>query len=218
MVATQPEAVVYGSPTGRAVIAAATLGSGMAMLDGTVVNIALRTIGADLDASLSAAMDHERLPALAGQPDPARRIARRPLRAASGLHRRRGLVRRSPRCSAGWRGPRAFSSRAGAAGRRGALLTPGSLSMIQGAFTPPTGRGRSAPGRGWAGSPPPSGRSSGACSSQCASWRWIFLINVPLAVVTVLVAQRQCPRPSTRARRPGSTSRVRRRRQSPWPA
>src|SRR3954447_9372053 len=42
-----------GTPVGRAVIAAATLGSGMAMLDGTVVNVALRTIGKDLSASLA---------------------------------------------------------------------------------------------------------------------------------------------------------------------
>ena len=42
-----------GTPTGRAVIAAATLGSGMTLLDGTVVNVALKTVGEDLDASLA---------------------------------------------------------------------------------------------------------------------------------------------------------------------
>ena len=42
-----------GTSSGRAVIAAAVLGSGMAFLDGTVVNVALRTIGKDLDASLA---------------------------------------------------------------------------------------------------------------------------------------------------------------------
>lgn len=42
-----------GSTTGRAVVIAATLGSGLTLLDGTVVNVALRTIGADLHASLS---------------------------------------------------------------------------------------------------------------------------------------------------------------------
>lgn len=34
-------------------VAAATLGSGLTLLDGTVVNVALRTIGEGLDASLS---------------------------------------------------------------------------------------------------------------------------------------------------------------------
>ena len=42
-----------GTPSGRAVIAAAVLGSGMTWLDGSVVNVALRTIGEDLDASLA---------------------------------------------------------------------------------------------------------------------------------------------------------------------
>ena len=39
--------------TGRLVITAAVLGSGMALLDGTVVNVALVRIGEDLDASLA---------------------------------------------------------------------------------------------------------------------------------------------------------------------
>ena len=45
--------IEYSSSVGRGVIIAAVLGSGMAMLDGTVVNVALKTIGKDLDASLS---------------------------------------------------------------------------------------------------------------------------------------------------------------------
>ncbi len=48
-----PAGVRMGTPTGRAVVAAATLGSGLTLLDGTVVNVALRTIGGDLDADLS---------------------------------------------------------------------------------------------------------------------------------------------------------------------
>src|SRR3954449_7247195 len=46
--------VRLGTATGRAVVLAAVLGSGMTMLDGTVVNVALATIGADLDGSLAA--------------------------------------------------------------------------------------------------------------------------------------------------------------------
>ena len=45
--------VAWGTPTGRGVVAAATLGSGLTLLDGTVVNVALRTVGDDLDASLA---------------------------------------------------------------------------------------------------------------------------------------------------------------------
>src|SRR4051794_32448418 len=45
--------VEYSSPAGRGVVLAAVLGSGMALLDGTVVNVALKTIGRDLHASLA---------------------------------------------------------------------------------------------------------------------------------------------------------------------
>ncbi|MGN6576473.1 MAG: MFS transporter, partial [Nocardioides sp.] len=40
------------SPRGRWVLLATVLASGMALLDGSVVNVALRTIGTDLDASV----------------------------------------------------------------------------------------------------------------------------------------------------------------------
>ena len=42
-----------GSRLGRLTLFTVTLGSGIAMLDGTVVNIALRHIGSDLGASLA---------------------------------------------------------------------------------------------------------------------------------------------------------------------
>src|SRR5437762_7212137 len=42
----------YGSATGRWVLAATVLGSGVAFLDSTVVNVALPAIGRDLDTSI----------------------------------------------------------------------------------------------------------------------------------------------------------------------
>ena len=45
--------IEYATAAGRGVVLAAVLGSGMAMLDGTVVNVALKTIGKDLDATLA---------------------------------------------------------------------------------------------------------------------------------------------------------------------
>ena len=44
--------IASGTPQGRWVLTAAVLGSGMAMLDGTVVNIALRNVGRDLGATV----------------------------------------------------------------------------------------------------------------------------------------------------------------------
>src|SRR3954470_1016453 len=53
MVTSGPDMVRMGTGSGRAVVAAAALGSGIAFLDSTVVNVALRTIGEDLDATLA---------------------------------------------------------------------------------------------------------------------------------------------------------------------
>src|SRR3712207_2748633 len=45
--------VAFGSRTGHWTIAIAVLGSGMAFLDSTILNVALPEIGRDLDASTS---------------------------------------------------------------------------------------------------------------------------------------------------------------------
>jgi EmrB/QacA subfamily drug resistance transporter len=75
----------------------------------------------------------------------------------------------------------------------GALLTPGSLAILQSAF-PHDDRPRaigvwSALG-GVAGLVGP---FLGGFLVEAASWRWVFLINTPVAVVVVLVAVRHVP-------------------------
>ena len=74
-----------------------------------------------------------------------------------------------------------------------ALLTPGSLSMIQGVFRQ---EDRAAAIGAWSGLGSIAaaiGPFVGGTLVEFASWRWIFLINLPLAVVAVLVAQRHVP-------------------------
>ena len=67
---------------------------GMAMLDSTVVNVALARIGVDLGAGLhDPAVDHQRVHPDAGVLHPRRRGARRPVRPAPGLRDRHDLVR-----------------------------------------------------------------------------------------------------------------------------
>src|SRR3981081_4807928 len=46
-------AVRYGTPAGRWILLATVLGSGLASLDATVVNVALPAIGKDLGAAVS---------------------------------------------------------------------------------------------------------------------------------------------------------------------
>ena len=124
-----------GTGSGRAVIAAAALGSGIAFLDGTVVNVALRTIGNDLDASLSQLqwITNGYLLALASLILLGGSLGDR-------FGRRRIFV-----IGATWfalasllcgvaPNPEVLIAARVLQGIGGALLTPGSLAMIQGAF------------------------------------------------------------------------------------
>ena len=75
----------------------------------------------------------------------------------------------------------------------GALLVPGSLAMIQGAFAP-ADRARAI--GSWSGLGAIAGAIGpfvGGVLVDYASWRWIFLVNLPLALVTVVVARRWVP-------------------------
>ena len=126
-----------GTTTGRAVVAAATLGSGMALLDGTVVNVALRTIGRDLGASLQQLqwITNAYLLTLASLILLGGSFGDR-------FGRRRVFVigvvwfaAASVLCGAA-PNPEVLIAARAFQGIGGALLTPGSLAMIQGAFVP----------------------------------------------------------------------------------
>jgi EmrB/QacA subfamily drug resistance transporter len=75
----------------------------------------------------------------------------------------------------------------------GALLTPGSLAIIMASFTPED-RGRAIGAwSGLGGIAGAAGPFAGGWLVEAASWRWVFLVNLPLAVVVVLVAARHVP-------------------------
>lgn len=67
---TEPR-VRFGQPTGRWVLLASVLGSSLAMLDATVVNVALEQIGTDLGAD-SCPVDGPRLETIQPAPRGAR--------------------------------------------------------------------------------------------------------------------------------------------------
>src|SRR3954469_8250622 len=190
-----PQALLArGTPQGRWVLAAAVLGSGMAMLDGTVVNIALRSVGNDLDATVAELqwVVNAYLLALASL-----------ILVGGSLGDRLGRKRvfmvgvtwfavASALCGIAQTPGQLIVARL-LQGAGAALLTPGSLAMIQGSFRQ-TDRGRViGQWAGLGGIAAAAGPLLGGWIVDHASWRWIFLINVPVALVVLLVAGRHVP-------------------------
>src|SRR4051794_17015105 len=190
----QASSVRLGTAMGRAVVAAAALGSGLTMLDGTVVNVALRTIGADLDASLAQLqwVTNGYLLTLAGLILLGGSLGDR-------FGRRRVFVigttwfaAASLLCGLAPT-PEVLIAARVVQGVGAALLVPGSLAMIQGSFVREDRAEAIGAWTGLGGIFAAIGPFVGGALVEYASWRWIFLINLPLAVVTVVIAQRLVP-------------------------
>ncbi len=88
-------------------------------------------------------------------------------------------------------------------GVAGAVLTPAALAVIVSTF-PPAERGRAVGAwTAWGGIGTVLGPLVGGQLVDAASWRWIFAINVPLVIVTILLILRVVPegrRRETRAK------------------
>ena len=189
--------MTYDSPTGRAVVLAAVLGSGMTFLDGTVVNVALRTIGDDLDATLAELqwitngylLSLSALILLGGSLGD--RFGRRRIFVIGTVV----FAAASVLCGLAPTPLLLILARI-LQGVGAAMLMPGSLAMIQGAFVVED-RGRAIGAwSGLAGISTAIGPFVGGWLVEYASWRWIFLMNVPLAAITIVVAQRSVPETS----------------------
>ncbi|HET8663577.1 MAG TPA: MFS transporter [Nocardioides sp.] len=186
--------IEYSSAAGRGVITAAVLGSGMAMLDGTVVNVALKTIGKDLDASLAELqwITNGYLLLLASLILLGGALGDR-------IGRRRVFVigvvwfaAASILCGVAPDPATLIGARV-LQGIGGALLTPGSLAIIEAVFSP-SDRGRAIGAWSGLGSIAAAiGPFVGGGLVEYVDWRWIFWINAPIAAVTVLVALRYVP-------------------------
>ncbi|QFU85869.1 MFS transporter [Amycolatopsis sp. YIM 10] len=191
---TAPDLVRWGTPAARGVLATTILGSGMAMLDGTIVNVALPRIGDELDASVSGLqwiLDGYML-ALASL-----------ILIAGSLGDRYGRRRvfvigvvwfgvASVLCGLAVTTEMLVATRI-LQGIGGALLTPGSLAILQSAF-PRAERARAIGAwSGLGGIAAAIGPLVGGLLVQVWSWRLAFLINLPIAVVCVWLARKYVP-------------------------
>jgi EmrB/QacA subfamily drug resistance transporter len=186
--------VRYASPAGRWILLATVLGSGIAFLDGTVVNVALPTIGRDLNAGLTSLQwtVNAYTLTLAGF-----------LLLGGSLGDRYGRRRifvlgviwfavASLLCALAPTAGMLILARA-LQGVGGALLTPGSLAIIEASFHPDDRSTAIGAWSGLAGVTTAIGPFLGGWLVEAASWRLVFLINLPLAAVVVWISLRHVP-------------------------
>ncbi|MGH3159114.1 MAG: MFS transporter, partial [Streptosporangiaceae bacterium] len=190
----QGSAVRLGQPVGRWVILATVLGSSMAMLDSTVVNVALPTIGRHLHASLGGlqwtvnayTLTLAGLILLGGSLGD--RLGRRRIflvgviwfalaSALCGLAPDIGVL---------------IAARA-LQGIGGALLSPGSLAIIQASFAKDDRPRAVGAWSGLGGVAGAAGPLLGGWIVTAVGWRWVFLLNLPLAAVVIAVSTRHVP-------------------------
>jgi EmrB/QacA subfamily drug resistance transporter len=191
---SKDESVAWGTPRARWVLLATVLGSGIAFLDATVVNVALPTIGTELDASVAGlqwivngyTLTLASLILIGGSLGD--RFGRRRIFLV-------GIVwfaAASLLCGVAPTSQALVAARV-LQGIGGALLTPGSLAILQASFAA-RDRGRAVGAwSGLSGIAAAIGPFIGGWLIGVGSWRLIFLINVPLAIAVVAVAIRHVP-------------------------
>jgi EmrB/QacA subfamily drug resistance transporter len=178
-----------GTTRGRGAVLASTMASGMAFLDNTVVNVALPHIGADFHADLAGLQWTVNAYTLA--------LASLVLLGGAlgdRLGRRRifliGVVWftvASVLCGLA-PGVGALVAARALQGCGAALLTPASLALLQSSFVDSDRARAIGAWSGLSGVATAIGPFVGGWLIDALSWRWIFFLNVPLAVVAVLAA------------------------------
>ncbi|WP_410814729.1 MFS transporter [Micromonospora sp. 067-2] len=195
MTTPAPEpALRMGTVAGRGTLLAAVLASGMVFLDSTVVNVALPKLGQDLGANVADLqwtingylLMLAAFVLLGGALGD--RFGRRRIFLIGVVWFTVASVLCGLSQGTGWLIAARILQGAG-----GALLTPGSLSVLQASFHPDD-RGRAI--GAWAGLSGVStalGPFLGGWLIDTLSWRWIFFLNLPVAVLVVLATLRWVP-------------------------
>ena len=186
--------LAYRTAAGRWVLAVSVLGSGMAFLDGSVVNVALPDLGRDLDASTASlqwvlngyALTLASLILLGGS--------------LGDLYGRRRIfvmgiwifTAASLLCAIAPSSGFLIVARL-IQGVGGALLTPGSLAMIEATFRPSDRARAIGAWSGLTGVASALGPLLGGYLVDAVSWRAVFLINLPVGVFVSVAAGRHIP-------------------------
>jgi EmrB/QacA subfamily drug resistance transporter len=202
---TPADSLVYGTARGWWVLVATVLGSGIALLDSTVVGIALPSINRSFGGGVGTlqwvvtgySLTLAAFLLLGGSLGD--RFGRRRVfslgivwfaaaSALCGLAPSAGLL---------------VAARV-LQGVGGALLTPGSLAILQGSFRADDRSRAIGAWSGLGGVATAAGPLIGGYLLAVASWRWVFFINLPVAVLVLVITARHVPETSD----PTSTGRV----------
>ncbi|NUS73183.1 MAG: DHA2 family efflux MFS transporter permease subunit [Corynebacteriales bacterium] len=174
---------------GRFVLLATVLGSGIAFLDATVINVALPAIGEGTNASLAGlqwtvngyALALAALILLGGALGD--RFGRRRLFIIGTAW----FALASLLCGLAPNVELLIGARI-LQGIGGALLTPSSLALLQGSFAPAERARAIGLWSGLSGIASALGPIVGGWLVDAGSWRWVFILNVPLAVLVIALA------------------------------
>ena len=189
-----PRRLRLADPAGRWLVAAAVLGSSLAAVDATVVNVALPALGSDLHAEFNGlqwtitgyTLTLAAFILLGGSLGD--RYGRRRVFVLGTVW----FALASALCALAPNIEVLVAARA-LQGVGGALLTPGSLAIIDASFIEED-RGKAIGAwSGLGGIASAIGPLLGGYLVAGPGWRWVFLINLPLAAIVVLIAQRHVP-------------------------
>jgi EmrB/QacA subfamily drug resistance transporter len=187
----------YGQPAARWVLLATVLGSGMAFIDGTVVNIALPRMGHALSADAAGlqwvvnayTLTLAAFILLGGSLGD--RFGRRRIFLVGVAW----FAAASLLCGIAPNIGTLVAARA-IQGVGGALLAPGALAILQSSFAPDDRMRAIGAWSGLAGVAGAIGPFLGGWLVDIGSWRLVFLINLPLAVIVLFVGARYVPESS----------------------
>ena len=197
--------LALSSARGRWIIAAMVLGSGIAMLDATVVGIALPSINRDFHGGVGTlqwvvtgyALTLAAFLLLGGALGD--RYGRRRVFAIGVVW----FAVSSALCGIAPTAGLLIGARV-LQGVGGALLAPASLAILQASFRPDDRARAIGAWSGLSGVAAAAGPLVGGYLLAIGSWRWIFFINLPLAALVVLITIRHVPE----SRDPTATGRV----------